>query len=321
MNILSYSSQNICYTSEKKMGKYLLIFFVILISFDSINSLMPPLFRKFNVEIVNKLGFNKKLKVHCKSGSHDFPITYLNIGESFQFKFTILLTTLYWCNLWQGPNYKHHVVFDAFLPDKDFIDGTCTGMHPNVCMWIAREDGVYVLNKKFHGEYFMYKWDAPTRNTSEVVPASEYEFDHIYNYQISYAVASIKFNIEIVNQLGFNKKLKVHCKSGSHDFPITYLNIGENFQFKFTINLKTLYWCNLWQGPNYKHHVVFNAFLPDKDFIDGTCTGMDPNVCRWIAKEEGVYVLNKQFHGEYFIYKWDAPSRNTRVGAPASEYE
>ena len=83
------------------MGKYLLIFFAILISFDSINSLMPPLFRKFNVEIVNKLGFNKKLKVHCKSGSHDFPITYLNIGESFQFKFTILLTTLYWCNLWQ----------------------------------------------------------------------------------------------------------------------------------------------------------------------------------------------------------------------------
>ena len=83
------------------MGKYLLIFFVILISFDSINSLMPPLFRKFNVEIVNKLGFNKKLKVHCKSGSHDFPITYLNIGENFQFKFTINLKTLYWCNLWQ----------------------------------------------------------------------------------------------------------------------------------------------------------------------------------------------------------------------------
>ncbi|CAN6912528.1 unnamed protein product, partial [Brassica oleracea] len=227
---------------------------------------------KFNVEIVNKLGFNKKLKVHCKSGSHDFPITYLNIGESFQFKFTILLTTLYWCNLWQGPNYKHHVVFDAFLPDKDFIDGTCTGMHPNVYLQLSNK-----LCRRFY--------------------------------------VGRKFNIEIVNQLGFQKKLKVHCKSGSHDFPITYLNIGENFQFKFTINLKTLYWCDLWQGPNYKHHVVFNAFLPDKDFIDGTCTGMDPNVCRWIAKEEGVYVLNKQFHGEYFMYKWDAPSRNTRVGA------
>ena len=81
--------------------------------------------------------------------------------------------------MFQGPNYKHHVVFDAFLPDKDFIDGTCTGMHPNVCMWIAKEDGAYVLNKKFHGEYFMYKWDAPTRNTSEVAPANEYEFNHV----------------------------------------------------------------------------------------------------------------------------------------------
>ncbi|ESQ54338.1 hypothetical protein EUTSA_v10026925mg, partial [Eutrema salsugineum] len=89
-----------------------------------------------------------------------------------------------------------------------------------------------------------------------------------------------KFNVEIVNQLRFHKKMEVHCKSKTHDFPITYLNIGESFQFKFTINPKTQYWCNLWQGPNYKHHVVFDAFLPDKDFIDGTCTGMDPNVSK-----------------------------------------
>ena len=100
-DLLSYSSQNIYIIHLRKKWENIYFFFVILISFDSINSLMPPLFRKFNVEIVNKLGFNKKLKVHCKSGSHDFPITYLNIGESFQFKFTILLTTLYWCNLWQ----------------------------------------------------------------------------------------------------------------------------------------------------------------------------------------------------------------------------
>ena len=87
---------------KNKMGKYLLCFFLVLLSVDSINSyLMPPLFRKFNIEIVNQLGFQKKLKVHCKSGSHDFPITYLNIGENFQFKFTINLKTLYWCDLWQ----------------------------------------------------------------------------------------------------------------------------------------------------------------------------------------------------------------------------
>ncbi|KAJ0251628.1 S-protein [Hirschfeldia incana] len=162
------------------MGKYLLCFFLILISFDSINSIMPPLFRKFNVEIVNLLGFNKKLKVHCKSGSHDFPITYLNNGEKFQFQFTILLTTLYWCNLWQGPNYEHHVVFDAFRPDKDFIDGTCTGMERNVCSWIAEEDGIYVITKHF-GEYFMYIWDwnAPSINIPVGAPASEYEFNNL----------------------------------------------------------------------------------------------------------------------------------------------
>ncbi|XP_024004478.1 S-protein homolog 21 [Eutrema salsugineum] len=164
------------------MGKYLLsVFLIIILSFDSINSrLLPPLFRKFNVEIVNQLRFHKKMEVHCKSKTHDFPITYLNIGESFQFKFTINPKTQYWCNLWQGPNYKHHVVFDAFLPDKDFIDGTCTGMDPNVCRWIAKEEGVYVLNKKFKGEYFMYTWDAPTKygEISPVNgPSSESEFD------------------------------------------------------------------------------------------------------------------------------------------------
>ncbi|CAH2077627.1 unnamed protein product, partial [Thlaspi arvense] len=112
-----------------------------------------------------------------------------------------------------------------------------------------------------------------------------------------------KFNVEIVNQLGFHKKLKVHCKSKTHDFPITYLNIGENFQFKFIIYLKTQYWCNLWQGPNYEHHVVFDAFLPNQDFIDNTCTGMNPNVCRWTAKEEGVYVRKKKNKGEYFMLR------------------
>lgn len=110
IDLLVYSVQTFYYTSDKKknkMGKYLLCFSLVLLSFDSINSyLMPPLFRKFNVEIVNQLGFDKKLKVHCKSGSHDFPITYLNIGENFQFKFTIKLKTLYWCNLWQV-RYTH----------------------------------------------------------------------------------------------------------------------------------------------------------------------------------------------------------------------
>ncbi|CAN8326394.1 unnamed protein product [Cochlearia groenlandica] len=158
------------------MGKYLLSFFLIILSFEFTNSyLLPPLFRKFNVEIVNQLGFSKKLKVHCKSKSHDFPITYLNIGESFHFKFTINPHTQYWCNLWQGPNYMHHVVFDAFLPDKDFIDGTCTGMNPNVCKWTAKEEGVYVLNKQFHCQYFMYTWDAPNNYISPMTAPSAIE--------------------------------------------------------------------------------------------------------------------------------------------------
>ncbi|EOA18782.1 hypothetical protein CARUB_v10007402mg, partial [Capsella rubella] len=131
-----------------------------------------------------------------------------------------------------------------------------------------------------------------------------------------------KYHIEIVNQLKFHKKLKVHCKSKSHDFPITYLNIGENFQFKFIIYPTTQYWCNLWQGPNYEHHVVVNVFHSDVYFIDHTCNGMHPNVCKWTAKEQGVYVHHTQ--EEHFMYGWSTPTNQreiTPVCAPTPEFD
>lgn len=51
---------------------------------------------------------------------------------------------------------------------------------------------------------------------------------------------------------------------------------------------------------------------------------MDPNVCRWTAKEEGIYVRNKKFQGDYFMYKWDAPAKQGEItpnSAPANEPE
>ncbi|XP_019092437.1 PREDICTED: uncharacterized protein LOC109129190 [Camelina sativa] len=162
------------------MGKYLVFFLLVLFSFDSIDSLLPPFFRTFHLQIVNQLQFNKKLKVQCESNTHGFPITYLNIGESFQFKFIIFPNVLYRCNLWQGPNYKHHVFFEAFFPSLNCIDGTYNGMNPNVCLWIAKEQGVYVRHTKFLREYFRYGWDIPTKQREIApvgAPTSESEFD------------------------------------------------------------------------------------------------------------------------------------------------
>ncbi|XP_023644091.1 S-protein homolog 9-like [Capsella rubella] len=162
------------------MGKYLVCLLFVLLSFDSINSALTPFFRRFNLQIVNQLEFHKKLKVQCETKNFGIPVTYLNISESFQYKFIIIPKLLFRCNLWQGPNYKHHVFFEAFFPSRDFIYGTCTGMHPNVCMWIAKEQGVYVRHGKELSEDFKYGWDTPTKQR-EFAPVgaltNESEFD------------------------------------------------------------------------------------------------------------------------------------------------
>ncbi|EOA17994.1 hypothetical protein CARUB_v10006428mg [Capsella rubella] len=158
------------------MGKFLLSFFLICISFYSIHSrLLPPLFSKFRVEIKNELKFHKKLEVHCKSATHSFAFTRLNIGQSFWFTFTIFPQSQYWCNLWQGPNFKHQVAFYVFILKNEFIDETCTGTFPNVCKWSAREDGVYVHNRKSPAGEFMFKWDAPTNQTKTLSTESVFD--------------------------------------------------------------------------------------------------------------------------------------------------
>ncbi|XP_023642565.1 S-protein homolog 26-like [Capsella rubella] len=156
------------------MGKYLVFLFFFLFSFDSINSSISPFFKTFHLQIVNRLEFHKKLKIQCESDSfqsYRLPTTYINIGESYQLKFIILPNVMYRCSLWQGPNYKHNVYFKAFIPSQSFIDDTCNGMNPNVCMWIAKERGVYVRHDKFLREYFRYGWDTPTEQR-EIAPVS-----------------------------------------------------------------------------------------------------------------------------------------------------
>ncbi|EOA32923.1 hypothetical protein CARUB_v10016262mg [Capsella rubella] len=131
------------------MGKILVFFLFVLISFDSTNSSLPPFFKRFHIQIVNQLEFHKKLRIQCASGSfHEsrLPTLYLNTSESILINFNIIPYVPFWCTLRQGPNYIHKVYFEAFFPSRKFIDGTCNGMHPNVCMWVAKERAIYVLH-------------------------------------------------------------------------------------------------------------------------------------------------------------------------------
>ncbi|XP_010539105.1 PREDICTED: uncharacterized protein LOC104813236 [Tarenaya hassleriana] len=140
------------------MGKFVIISLLVLLV--SLDAEALPLFRNFNIVISNNLKSSKVLKVHCRSKDDDPPFHFLDVNTAYELKFTVYPKTLYWCNLWQGPNYKHYARFDAFVADDHFIDDVCGGRKPNVCTWVATEEGIYVRNNA-RGDYkLLYKWDA-----------------------------------------------------------------------------------------------------------------------------------------------------------------
>ncbi|XP_010536386.1 PREDICTED: uncharacterized protein LOC104811405 [Tarenaya hassleriana] len=142
------------------MGKFVISLLVLLVSLDATTSVLGlPLLIRFNIEVANALQSNKGLKVYCRAKDESFPTKVLNVGSWYQMKFRVYLKTLFWCNLWQGPNFQHYAKFDAFVNNKSFVDDVCGGRNPNVCRYEAREDGVYVRDNA-NGEYrLLIKWD------------------------------------------------------------------------------------------------------------------------------------------------------------------
>ncbi|CAN8316694.1 unnamed protein product [Cochlearia groenlandica] len=142
------------------MGKLLICFFIVfVVSIQSIDSLL--IFRTFNAEITNFLSGNQKLKVHCKSGSESTPDYFLdsNASLTFKVKAAVLPNTLVWCNLWKGPNYVQHQEFYAFMGKESFIKDTCGGRKPDVCFWVALDDGIYVRDNAKGTLTLIYFWD------------------------------------------------------------------------------------------------------------------------------------------------------------------
>ncbi|KAL0682359.1 hypothetical protein Bca4012_049206 [Brassica carinata] len=139
------------------MEKILICFLFFFVSIQKIDSIL--FFRRFNVEVSNKLEGNKILEVTCSEKGTSTRVQFLDFNSSFLVKFRIYPKTLIWCNLWKGPNYVHHVKFNAFVGNEKFIHDVCGSRKPDVCFWQAREDGVYVRNNPTGAFKFMYKWD------------------------------------------------------------------------------------------------------------------------------------------------------------------
>ncbi|CAA7041998.1 unnamed protein product [Microthlaspi erraticum] len=102
------------------------------------------------VSIRNSLPSHKDLKVQCQSFSQDLGYHIVHPTGSYTFRYAE------WgqgddehkfCRLWQGPNFKHHQVFDVDNGD----------------VWEAREDGIYLSldHLEDHRDQFafLYPWD------------------------------------------------------------------------------------------------------------------------------------------------------------------
>ncbi|CAG7890580.1 unnamed protein product [Brassica rapa] len=104
--------------------------------------------------IYNQVRHGSLMKVHCKSKDNDMGWHVRKYGGVYGFDFNDNLfgTTLFWCNIWQGPHLEHFQVIVAFESRQYPHDLNAW------IRWSVRGDGIY---QSINGATwkFKYHWD------------------------------------------------------------------------------------------------------------------------------------------------------------------
>lgn len=70
-----------------------------------------------------------------------------------------------------------------------------------------------------------------------------------------------KNSVYFKNSLRRNNVLKVHCISNDDDLGFHFLRPRETYDFSFHDSImKTEFYCDLWQRPNFKFHAEFMGY-------------------------------------------------------------
>ncbi|OVA10710.1 Plant self-incompatibility S1 [Macleaya cordata] len=97
-----------------------------------------------------------------------------------------------------------------------------------------------------------------------------------------------RVRVSIVNDLANKSMLTIHCKSRDDDLGEHKLDFGQDFHFKFTINLSftTLFWCSMsWTDSN--GHLIqgtFDTYKANRDWL------LCRKNCIYPVRQDGVYV-------------------------------
>ena len=123
----------------------------------SIDSKYAPALSKWTVVILNKLSSNQQLFVHCKSKDDNLGDHVVEAGQSYEWKFreNAFQTTLFWCTLRTPTNL--HQTFEVYWREKgEWLRSRCNF---KICMWYARDDGIYLLNIPRGSFELIHKWE------------------------------------------------------------------------------------------------------------------------------------------------------------------
>lgn len=98
--------------------------------------------------------------------------------------------------------------------------------------------------------------------------------------------------------------LRVRCQSGDTDFGLRTLQRGEEFFWRFGLNIfgRTLYFCHFYWGTNYRTFNVFDGHLIKTHYCDRP-TSVSRYKCYWMAKPDGFYVSNGESPWKK-LYDW-----------------
>ncbi|KAK8614893.1 hypothetical protein V6N13_068682 [Hibiscus sabdariffa] len=120
-------------------------------------------YTKWTVHVVNGLSNNKILLVHCKSKDDDLGEHHLSVGSetNWDFRENIWLSTKFWCFV---ASESDHVSadFDVFWNDHDLFYRCKGGKLRGNCIWIAKDDGIYLKNIPDNIDEFMLHWNSGT---------------------------------------------------------------------------------------------------------------------------------------------------------------
>ena len=137
---------------EKKMKnmKVYCVALVLVLAFGMSSAARVPRVRKHYLKFINNLN-NKVLNVNCKNLNPyiDLNLHILLPSETYEFNYDITRSMQFSCDL------RHGFTSKVFTVSDKATKRACGGNH---CIWTAKDDGVYLLNRKTNQNKFMYGW-------------------------------------------------------------------------------------------------------------------------------------------------------------------